>query len=182
VLLLAIQQAWTRNRRTGEGNKVEKDIKPWAWAAAFGAIGLVGTLVIFLVLNELFTEDPPRTRVAIGEAAEDGPFVFTVTEIECGLRNAPTLFPSRPQGQYCVAKVRVVNRGVEASNPIGPWTMHVGERRYPATDELGSAFRANIFPDGAAEGTLVFDIPQDAEPSAIELHHEFGSSGILIVL
>ncbi len=128
----------------------------------------------------------------IGEEVRDGKFAFAVTSIETGysrLGDNPYL-ARNAQGQYVLVRILVGNVSDR------PQTFFSSNQKL--IDAQGRTFNndsmaelnlenndgwvSEINPGNAIEATVVFDIPADARPAAIELHDSAFSGGVRVRL
>lgn len=136
-------------------------------------------------------EEPADDAAGIGDAVRDGKFEFTVTEVETGVSEVGDEFLSEEaQGQFVLVHLTVSNIGDEAQMLDGSnQTLVDTEGREHSAN--GSAaiylddsqtFLNDINPGNSVEGIVVFDIPADAQPAAIELHDSMFSGGTTVSL
>ena len=137
--------------------------------------------------------DAPEAPAApgIGTAVADGTFEFTVTSLEPGLSHLgdPT-FGVDAQGQFLLVHVTVTNVG-DAAQYFDSSSQKLldGQSRTHSADSSAAiylpdsnSFLTSINPGNTVDGIVVFDIPADATPAAIELHDSPFSGGVTVTL
>lgn len=137
------------------------------------------------------TSSKQKTTAKVGQAARDGQFEFTVTKMQCGVKQVgDDIVSKKPQGQYCLITVTVKNIGREARtlSDSNQKAYDAAGRQF-STDEAGvyvpnndAMFINNINPGNSATGVIVFDIPKDGKLTKIELHDSAFSGGIEVAL
>lgn len=137
-------------------------------------------------------EEVPRgaEKAGIGDPASDGQFTFTVTRFECGETTigGGGLFEEEAQGQFCVLDVTVENTGNEARglSATDQYLYDDQERRFSSDLSYALAIETPIYekinPGNSIDGTIVFDVPEDANIEFAELHDSPFSSGVLVDL
>ncbi|UFU03769.1 DUF4352 domain-containing protein [Ruania suaedae] len=135
--------------------------------------------------------EPEPDAPGLGDAARDGQFEFVVSEIETGVEGIGNEFLStEPQGQFVLVHMSVTNIGDD------PQFLFDSEqslfdtegREHSADTEAGiylednETFISEINPGNTLEGALVFDIPADATPAALELHDSAFSGGVTVTV
>lgn len=109
----------------------------------------------------------------IGDAVQSGDLEFTVTAIEPGGTEIGSEYLSETaQGEFLLVHVTVTNTGNEAATFFGSNQKLIdSEGREHETDSTASLYIpdndtlfAEINPGNAVVGTLVFDLPANAEP------------------
>lgn len=132
-----------------------------------------------------------RKPPGIGDVVKDGKFSFEITKIEKGLAQVGQGFAaSKAQGQYVLVHVTVRNIGDEAQLFDGSAQKLIdSEGRQYDTDsgaalglEGSNAFLNNINPGNSVSGILLFDVPKDFKPKAIQLHDSMFSGGVEVRL
>ena len=125
----------------------------------------------------------------IGDAVQDGKFEFVVTEIETGIAEVGDEYLNeQAQGQFVLVHMTVSNTGDRAQMLDGSNQKLVDTqgREHSADGSaaiyLGDTgtFLNDINPGNSVEGTVVFDIPSDAEPASITLHDSMFSGGVTV--
>lgn len=132
------------------------------------------------------------TTTGIGSPARDGRFEFTVNSFECGETTVgEEPFQEEAQGQFCLMDVTVENIGDEAQFFAGDNQYAFSEdgTQYSASTEAtfannpeGDELFTEINPGNSVDGTIVFDIPEDAEVAYAELHDSPFSGGVRVEL
>lgn len=136
-------------------------------------------------------EAAPEGAPGIGDAVEDGKFEFTVTGVETGVAEVGDEYLNeQAQGQFVLVHLTVSNIGDRAQMLDGTNQKLVDTqgREHSADGSaaiyLGDTgtFLNDINPGNSVEGTVVFDIPADAEPASITLHDSMFSGGVTVSL
>lgn len=128
----------------------------------------------------------------LGTPVRDGKFEFTVTAVEDGGTEVGGEFlKEQAQGTFRLVHVTVTNIGTE------PQTLFDSNQKI--IDDQGRSFEPNstaglyldsnqnvwitpVNPGNTVTGILVFDMPTDATPVAIELHDSAFSGGVTVSL
>ncbi|SDT38176.1 DUF4352 domain-containing protein [Jiangella sp. DSM 45060] len=127
----------------------------------------------------------------IGDPAEDGDFTFVVESVEDGPERIGTdAFGTSPQGRFVYVTITVTNHGDEASSFFGDnqYLVDTEGRKASADTEAAlylpesQSLYEEINPGNTLTGTVVFDIPADAVPAAVELHDSLFSGGVTVGL
>lgn len=135
--------------------------------------------------------EPAEDAAGIGDPVRDGKFEFTVTEVETGVSEVGDEFLSeQAQGQFVLVHMTVSNIGDQAQMLSGSNQTLIDDqgREHSANGsaaiylEGSETFLNDINPGNSVEGTVVFDIPADAEPAAVELHDSMFSGGVTVSL
>lgn len=130
-------------------------------------------------------------EAGIGDPVRDGKFEFTVTEVETGVAEVGDEFLSEEaQGQFVLVHMTVSNIGDEAQMLHGDnqTLLDTEGREHSANTSAAiyldgaETFLNDINPGNSVDATVVFDIPADAEPAAIELHDSMFSGGVTVSL
>lgn len=130
-------------------------------------------------------------EAGIGDPVRDGRFEFTVTEVETGVAEVGDEFLSEEaQGQFVLVHMTVSNIGDEAQMLHGDnqTLLDTEGREHSANTSAAiyldgaETFLNDINPGNSVDATVVFDIPADAEPAAIELHDSMFSGGVTVSL
>lgn len=134
----------------------------------------------------------PVAAAELGEPARDGRFEFTVNSLDCGATSVgEEPITEEAQGQFCLLDVRVENIGDRAQSLFADNQLLIGAdgTQYSASgsatlanDLEGQSLFAEINPGNAVEGTIVFDVPPDAEIAEAELHDSAFSGGVSVDL
>lgn len=136
-----------------------------------------------IVVGSAVPSGGPTTAV-IGQERTVGSFAVTVTGVDCTagqLGTAPVI--RTPHGRFCVASVSVRNDGLQPRVFPAPFQrMTDGVRRFAPDMVMTRSRPALVLATGAreltpvplnpgvtVEGVLVFDLPPDVEPTALEL-------------
>lgn len=139
------------------------------------------------------TDEAPAQETApgIGDDVQDGKFEFTVTGVETGVAEVGDEYLNeQAQGQFVLVHMTVHNIGDQAQMLDGTNQKLVDTqgREHSADGSaaiyLGDTgtFLNDINPGNSVDGTVVFDIPADAEPASIILHDSMFSGGVTVSL
>ncbi|CAM3904689.1 DUF4352 domain-containing protein [Janibacter anophelis] len=139
------------------------------------------------------TADEPQKDSApgIGSPARDGKFEFTVTKVEEGVEQVGSeFFSESADGQFVLVHITVKNIGDESQTLFdSEQKLKDGQGRSFSTDsgaaiamEDNDVWLNEINPGNTASGTLVYDMPADAQPAEIELHDSMFSGGVTVSL
>lgn len=126
----------------------------------------------------------------VGERVEVGQFSVRVTQVEPGLDwIGDSTFGEAPQGQFVKVHLTVENTGDEAEYFFDSDQKLVdGKDRQHSTSssawllEEESLFLAEINPGNKIEGVLLYDIPADAAPVAVDLQAGWLSKPVRVSL
>lgn len=183
----------------------EKALRPWYKKKRFIIpLGLLALIILISVGSGGDDGDPGETIAAddvpeevpeeasearMGEAATDGQFTFTVTGFECGETTiGEDPFHEEAQGQFCLLDVTVENTGTEARglSADNQYLYDDEERQFSSDITYAFAIDTPIYeeinPGNSIQGTIVFDVPQDANIVFAELHDSPFSGGVLVSL
>jgi hypothetical protein len=126
----------------------------------------------------------------LNTAARDGQFEFTVKSVDCGKTQIGTAGLShKAQGQFCMAKVHVMNIGKEAKMLDGSsqQAFDAKGRKFSADSEAAvymgddaQTFLNDINPGNAVDGTFVFDVAKGTKIAQLELHDSPFSGGVKV--
>lgn len=127
----------------------------------------------------------------LGDPAEDGDFTFVVESVEDGPEHIGSdAFGTSPQGRFVYVTVTVTNHGDEPGSFFGDnqYLVDTEGRKASADTEAAvylpesQSLYEEINPGNTLTGTVVFDIPADAVPAAVELHDSLFSGGVTVDL
>lgn len=126
----------------------------------------------------------------VGEAVEVGAFRVTVTDVEPGVEwIGDQTFGEAPQGQFVKVSVTVENTGSEAEYFLDSDQKLVDDQdRQHSTSSSAwlldeeSLFLAEINPGNRVEGVLLYDVPVDAVPVAVDLQAGWLSDAVRVSL
>jgi hypothetical protein len=136
-------------------------------------------------------EPEGEAKVAgIGSPARDGKFEFTVTRMEKRDRVGSDFLGKEAQGVFLLVHVTVKNIGNESESFMGAEQKLFDEqgREFDASSEAAiylddsKSLYEKINPGNSVDGVVLFDIPKDVKPSAIELHDSIFSGGVRVSL
>lgn len=137
-------------------------------------------------------EEPAKEeakQAGIGSPVRDGKFEFTVTKMEKHARVGNDLLGTDAQGVFLLVNVTVKNIGNEAQ----AFTSMAQKLRADGKEfeaDAGAAIYLKdskslyekINPGNSVQGVVLFDIPKDLTPEAIELHDSMFSQGVTVAL
>lgn len=133
-----------------------------------------------------------EAAAGLGQPVRDGDFEFVVNGIDCGETTIGDEFLSTDaQGQFCQVALSITNIGDSAGMFFGDNTYLINDagQEFSADSEaaiyLGDnadGLLSEINPGNTLDGTVVFDVPADATPVAIELHDSAFSDGVQVAL
>lgn len=162
--------------------------------ALMTAAGLVTACAPVEDAEQAGDEEPKTTapdKVAqMRQPVKDGKFTFVVTKMSTRTGSVgPEGFGKEPQGKFVLVKVKVTNHDKEAQTFDGDSQQLIaGGKQYSADTEaaiyLDSAksILTEINPGNTVNGTVIFDVPTEVTPSAIELHDSPFSGGVQVKL
>lgn len=127
----------------------------------------------------------------IGQPVRDGKFEFTVTKV--GYSSQPVgvaPLTKAPQGRFAIITLTVKNIGNEPRTMSdSDQYLYIGSSKYSADSEAGlyangdaSLWLQDINPGNQLSGKLVFDVPNGATATKLEVHDSPFSSGADISL
>jgi eukaryotic-like serine/threonine-protein kinase len=132
----------------------------------------------------------PSPTSGPGVPVRDGQLEFVVQSVECGVPDiGRTGWLRTADGAYCLIPIEVRNVGRE-SRQLNEWqvalhdsagerhTADVAARWFVEQETLWDS----VDPGNTIRGTLVFDIPADAEPVRLEFHDTVLSGGVELEL
>jgi hypothetical protein len=132
----------------------------------------------------------PTPTSGPGVPVRDGQLQFVVQSVECGVPEIGSPGQVRAaEGTYCLIPVEVTNVGRE-SRQLNEWQVELHDA---AGESYNADFAARWFvdqeefweaidPGESSTGTLIFDIPADAQPVRLEFHDTLLSSGVELEL
>ncbi len=135
-------------------------------------------------------EEAEAAAPGLGDAVEVGAFQVVVTDVEPGVEwvGDPT-FGEGPQGQFVKVYVTVENTGSEADYFMDSDQKLVDDQdRQHSTSSSAwlldeeSLFLAEINPGNKVEGVLLYDVPVDAVPVAVDLQAGWLSDPVRVSL
>lgn len=130
-------------------------------------------------------------ELGVGDEARDGKFAFTVSTVECGVKEVGDEFlKQKAQGQFCLVTMSVKNIGDESQifdagsqkgiTSTGATVDADGTASLYA-NESADSFLTEINPGNSLENVVVvFDIAKDQELTTLELHDSMFSDGVLV--
>ena len=133
----------------------------------------------------------PTPKIAgIGAKVKDGKFTFKVTKAGPGPKQiGDTYFNHKPQGRFYLVHLVVKNHGDKPQYFMGDaQKLKAGKKEYSADSEASVYLKNSkslfeeINPGNVVKGVIVYDIPQGAKPTTIELHDSILSGGVTVSL
>ncbi len=126
----------------------------------------------------------------IGDTVEVGDFSVRVTDVEPGVEwVGDSTFGEAPQGQFVKVYVTVENTGTEADYFLDSEQKLVDDQdRQHSTSSAAwmldeeSLFLTEINPGNKVEGVLLYDVPVDAVPVAVDLQAGWLSTPVRVAL
>ncbi|HET8789468.1 MAG TPA: DUF4352 domain-containing protein, partial [Actinomycetes bacterium] len=141
-----------------------------------------GVLALLAVASNLGDAErrADSAPAGLGDPVRDGQFEFVVRSVDCGAASVGRgLAPKTAQDQFCLVALEVENTGTEGRTFGGGQQFLFdsdGNRHDPDLDATarheGDArlWSSHLNPGQRLEGTLVYDVPESATPSRVELH------------
>ena len=131
-----------------------------------------------------------KEKPGVGTPVRDGKFEFTVTKVETGVSSIGESFMAEePDGQFVLVHITVKNIGDKSQTLFdSEQTLKDGQGRSFDTDSSAlfamddNIWMEDINPGNSMKGTLVYDMPTDAQPAEIELHDSMFSGGVTVSL
>ena len=139
-------------------------------------------------------EDEPAEEASddpqLGELVQIGDFEVSVTDVEGGLAQiGDDMFGEEAQGQFVKVMVTVENTGDSAEYFLDSEQKLIddSDRQHSTSSsswllDEESLFLTEINPGNRVEGVLLYDIPEDAVPTSIDLEGGFFSSPVRVSL
>ncbi|RIK17443.1 MAG: DUF4352 domain-containing protein, partial [Acidobacteria bacterium] len=126
----------------------------------------------------------------IGDTVEVGDFSVRVTDVEPGVEwVGDSFFGEAPQGQFVKVYVTVENTGTEADYFLDSEQKLVDDQdRQHSTSSAAwmldeeSLFLTEVNPGNKVEGVLLYDVPVDAVPVAVDLQAGWLSTPVRVAL
>jgi hypothetical protein len=172
----------------------------WPWtAAAFVLATVLGWVGLLAVLGPDMAENAPGAAKAadsptgqLGRPIRDSMFEFTVAGLDCTKTTVGADFAvGVARGTYCMVTLSVQNTGTQAQ-PFDESSQKVYDDKGTAySHDTDAEFIVNsdtpawfeqIGPGSRVTGKLVFDVPEPARLSVIELHDSPNSGGVKVAL
>ncbi|WP_308205085.1 DUF4352 domain-containing protein [Frankia tisae] len=129
----------------------------------------------------------PSPTAGFGVPVTDGSLEFVVAGIDCSKTQiGDGILALRTAGKFCQAQVTVRNTGGTAealdnsSELLWDDDGNQHEANFLARFKLGENLWDSIDPGETKHGTLVFDVPRDAQPRELEVHESSQSAGARI--
>lgn len=136
-------------------------------------------------------EIDPAALPHVGDPVVDQQFAFTVTEIECDVRQIGGRWLNAiAKGQFCLVTIDVANIGDRRQAFYGDHQVLVstkGLRYSPSADAASYLDRSRsvheqIDPGDQLTAQVVYDVPKRSTPDRIDLHASLYSPGVAVVL
>lgn len=135
-------------------------------------------------------EEAAEAVPGIGDTVEVGDFSVRVTDVEPGVEwVGDSTFGEAPQGQFVKVYVTVENTGTEADYFLDSEQKLVDDQdRQHSTSSAAwmldeeSLFLTEINPGNKVEGVLLYDVPVDAVPVAVDLQAGWRSTPVRVAL
>jgi hypothetical protein len=177
--------------------------RPWhavlAGAVALVTLGLLvlSPLALTAIGRAVYHHEAAVHRSAgpgIGQAARDGPMVFTVRSVRCGLsevRPGPEVFGQasvRPSnGSFCTVRVTAHNDGTGPRALVRSAQLATGSRGAvyqpdPVADAVVNPAGPALDPGTSFDATLVYDVPPEVALTGIQLRSGEYSPGVTVRL
>lgn len=158
-----------------------KKITAWQ-KMAYIAFLILFVYGIFHAINKRHEQEDPTA--SIGQAVRDNNFQFIVNGFSCGHKDYGWLSPT-PQGQYCLLEIAVKNTANEPHHWYGDVKLYdVEKREYTkkkVIHEEPTNINAIMNPGNSISGTLVYDVPKEAQLVRAKLNDAF-SQGVNVRL
>jgi hypothetical protein len=181
-------------QRFGTPPKPKKKLGGLAWFLIIVGAGLVvcggGAAVIYGAVSAGKSASAPSKTANLNEPARDGKFEFVVKSVSCGnAKVGDDTLGKTAQGQYCLVDLTIQNIGNSAQRFSS--TNVKGESSGGAKFDTDTAaeiyandqaqtFFEDINPGNTVHGTLVFDIPKQAQLEYVDLHDSVFSGGVRV--
>jgi hypothetical protein len=126
----------------------------------------------------------------VGDTVEVGDFEITITGLETGVTSVGDSFMAEsPQGQFVIVRLTVSNTGTSAEYFFDSDQELIDEQDRQHSTSSNSflmdeenLWLTEINPGNTVEGALLYDIPADAEPVAIDVESGWFSDPVRIAL
>jgi hypothetical protein len=171
---------------------------------------LVGLVLALVVVPRLFadSEGDSQTEVVgpgppnaegpasfgyLGEEARDGDLSFRVISSDCGSTRVEGSTERLAQGKFCFLSLTIRNEG-RGPSPLsgGLQSLVDGQNRRYSPDPAATAVHPSnvgrdlmdlvVNPGNQVQGVLVFDLPPDVQPQAVELRVSPRGRGAFVLL
>lgn len=138
---------------------------------------------------EELTGDAAPDQPGIGDVVQDGDFEFVVNDVELGVdRVGNDFLGTQAQGQFVLVHATITNIGTEEVTFFGSNQNLIDsqDRTHSADTEAAiyledaNSFLTDVNPGNTTDVIVIFDVPADAVPAAVELHGSMFSSGVLV--
>ena len=162
-------------------------------------LGCVGMFTLFGLGAKKVAEDLDNNvkgnnaiEGTMNEPATDGKFQFTVTGMQCGVKQVGSAdFGEKAQGQFCLVSVTVKNVG-QSSEIFSDTSQKAYDKdntEYSVDSAAAidankgtSTFLEDINPGNTVKGKLVFDVPAGTKLTSVVLHESVYTAGVRVAL
>ncbi|MGH3740601.1 MAG: DUF4352 domain-containing protein [Micromonosporaceae bacterium] len=178
---------WSANHPYGPRPKNRSGLAIGIVIAALAV--MVGVFVAGVVLVGT-NHDGPRTA-HLGKPVRDGGFEFVVSDVACGETRVGNILSAPANGQFCIVNLSVRNVGDEAARfyDNDQRAIDSAGRSHQLDPAAGASangdaepFTGAIDPGEKLQGSIVFDIPEDAELVELRLRASGLGSGVTVKL
>lgn len=182
-----------------------KKRRKWPWIVGGLAVvmlaGCIGVFALFAggakvvadAAGEMDANQQGKNAAAgkINTPAVDGKFQFTVTGMNCGIKQVGGEFGQKAQGEFCLVHVKIKNVGTTAEvfNDSSQQATDAKGNVYSvdsgagvSANEDSSTFLEDINPGNTVKGDLVFDVPEGTKLASVVLHESMFTAGIKVPL
>ncbi|HXV92856.1 MAG TPA: DUF4352 domain-containing protein, partial [Pseudonocardia sp.] len=141
----------------------------------------------------VYAAQPPFPSAGIGEEVRDGPLALRVVDVEPGGESLGDWFTrTEADGSYLLVDITVTNLSdtTQFVDDSSHRLVDTWGRRWIGTDvdaamyglESDRAAVGFLGPGATMSGTLVFDVPDDFDPAAVELRATVFGPGAMVAL
>ncbi|QIS24665.1 DUF4352 domain-containing protein [Nocardia terpenica] len=166
---------------------------PWVLLGVFGVLVLVFggcTALVTSAVHQASNPAPQRSQpAAAGSQVRDGKFAFQVTQVDPPMSSVgDTILNKDAQGEYVPIHVTVTNIGNVAQGYFGSNQKLIDDQgREYSNDTAAEAMvnkddSADINPGNQLSVIILFDVPKDTVPAAVEFHDSAFSGGVRVAL
>jgi hypothetical protein len=136
-------------------------------------------------------EKPAATTPGLNAAVRDGTFEFSVTSVEPGVKTVGDQYLNKTaQGQFVLVHINVKNIGDQPQTffDSNQKLFNAAGQKFSADSSAAiyldgsSNWIAQINPGNSVDAIVVFDVPVDMVPTAIQLHDSAFSGGVKVAL
>jgi hypothetical protein len=140
---------------------------------------------------DLMGTAPPEPP-GVGDPVRDGRFEFVVKKVTCGHDTVGQGFVTIPaNGQFCLVRLTVTNISDESQAFADSFqkALGAGDAEYGANTAAGLVANQGtavvwhtVNPGITVSGTIVYDIPREAELTGLRLHDSLFSGGVTVTI